>query len=140
MQISSFWLAILTAFIWGCVPVLEKLGLAKISPMTGLFYRSLGVMIGVAILWFFLVKPEEIRNVDLRSAFLVLAGGFLASFVAQILFYTSLKGGDISRVVPISGSYPMISFLLGVMLFGEPVTMGKLAGVGFVILGIWFLR
>ncbi|MCX5681531.1 MAG: hypothetical protein NT079_04550 [Candidatus Omnitrophica bacterium] len=42
---NSFLWAILTACIWGVVPILEKLGLTNISSSIGLFYRSLGVVL-----------------------------------------------------------------------------------------------
>jgi bacterial/archaeal transporter family protein len=137
---NAFWLAITTAVIWGFVPLIEKIGLAKIDPMVGLFYRSIGVLLGFVILVFFMVKPDELKSVDLRSALLVMTGGFLASFVAQILFYQALKIGDMSWIVPISGSYPLIAFLLGVFILGESVTPVKIAGAFLIILGLWALK
>ena len=137
---SYYWLAILTSVVWGIAPIFEKLGLAKVEPLTGLFYRSLGVVLCLVFLGFFLVKPEEIKSADLRSIGLIMAGGFLASFVAQILFYHSLKLGDVTKVVPISGSYPLVAFVLGVILLGEALTPAKIAGCLCVILGIWLLK
>ena len=136
----AFWIAITTAVIWGFVPLIEKLGLAKLDPMVGLFYRSIGVVIGLIILGLFMVKPDEIKSVDIKSALLVMTGGFLASFVAQILFYHALKAGEASRIVPISGSYPLITFLLGIFIMGETLTPVKFAGVLLIVLGIWALN
>jgi len=137
---SAFWLAVMTAVIWGFVPLLEKAGLGRIEPLAGLFYRSIGVMIGLVILALFFLRPEEIRSVHLKSALLIMAGGFLASFAATILFYNALKIGEMSRVVPISGSYPLITFILGVLILGEAFTPLKLLGVIFAVLGIWLLK
>ena len=137
---SYYWLAILTSAIWGIAPILEKTGLAKVAPLTGLFYRSLGVVLGLILLAFFMVKPQEIKSADLRSVAFIMAGGFLASFLAQILFYHSLKIGDVSKVVPISGSYPLVAFVLGIIFLGEAVTPVKIAGCLCVIFGIWLLK
>jgi len=137
---NEFTWAILAAFIWGIVPLLEKLGLAKVAPLAGLFYRCCGVLIGLFLLGAFIVKPQEIKSVDLKSILLLALGGFLASFVAQICFYNGLKIGDISKVVPISGTYPLIAFILGVLFLGESITLTKMLGVVFVILGIWALK
>ncbi|MCX5749706.1 MAG: EamA family transporter [Candidatus Saganbacteria bacterium] len=137
---SSFWLAIMAAVIWGFVPLLEKIGLGKIEPLVGLFYRSCGVLIGLVILVLFFLKPAEIRSVDLRSALLVMTGGFLASFVATILFYHALKWGEMSRIVPISGSYPLITFVLGIFLLGESFSLLKLLGVILAVIGVWLLK
>lgn len=137
---SAFVWAILAAFIWGIVPLLEKLGLAKVEALAGLFYRCLGVVIGIVLLGVFILKPQEIKSVDLRSALLLICGGFLASFVAQICFYHGLKLGEISRVVPISGSYPLIAFLLGIIFLGESLSPVKIIGVLSIVAGIWALK
>jgi len=137
---NAFWWAILAAVIWGCVPILEKTGLVRATPFVGLFYRSLGVIIGILILSLFMVKPQELKTIDLKSASFLILGGFLASFVAQLCFYQSLKVGEISRVVPVSGTYPLFAFLLGVLLLGEVMTLSKLFGVLLIVAGVIFLK
>ena len=132
--------AALAALIWGVVPLLEKTGLAHAKPLAGLFYRCVGVVIGFVILTVFMVKPQDIRSVGPRSALLLMLGGFLASFVAQICFYNGLKLGEMSRVVPISASYPFITFLIGVLLLGESLSLLKLAGALLVVAGVWLVK
>ena len=137
---NAFYCALAAASIWGIVPILEKLGLGKVEPLTGLFFRCIGVIIGFLALGAFFVKPAAIRSTDLKSAAFLILGGFLASFAAQICFYHGLKAGNVSRVVPLSGSYPLISFLLGVILLGESVSAVRIAGVACIMAGIWLLR
>lgn len=132
--------ALITAGIWGVVPLLEKAGLAKVEPLTGLFYRCLGVVAGLIVLGTAVLKPEQIKAVDIRSASLLVVGGFLASFAAQLAFYHSLKIGQMSWVVPLSGSYPLVAFILGVVFLGETVTLSKAAGMLLIVAGIWFLK
>ena len=136
---ALFW-AILTACVWGVVPVMEKMGLHKVEPFTALFYRCLGVVIGIVLLGAFIVKPAQLRSVDTKSIILLVSSGFLASFVAQILFYHGLKIGDVSRVVPISGTYPLIAFVLSVLLLKESVTPARIGGMLLVVSGVWLLR
>ncbi|MFH1837444.1 MAG: EamA family transporter [Candidatus Omnitrophota bacterium] len=137
---NAFGWALATALIWGAVPILEKLGLAKTAPTIALFYRSLGVVIGLIFLGLFAVKPAELKAVDTRSIFLLVLAGFLASFVAQITFYNGLKMGEVSKVVPISGSYHLIAFFLSILLLGETLTVIKLVGVFLIVSGVWLLR
>lgn len=132
--------AILTALIWGFVPILEKIGLSNINPMAGVFFRSLGVVAGVAVLGFFFVKPAEIRTTDLKTIFFLVTAGFLASFLAQMTFYQALKLGDVSKIVPISASYPLITFMLGIMIFREGFSFIKCLGAAAVIVGIWAIK
>ncbi|MBU0549809.1 MAG: EamA family transporter [Candidatus Omnitrophica bacterium] len=137
---NAFIWALLAASIWGIVPLLEKLGLAKVEPLVGVFYRSLGVVVGLLLLGAFMLKPQQIKAIDLRSAGFLILGGFLASILAQICFYNSLKIGEVSRVVPISGSYPLIAFMLGMLILGESVSLIKAAGALLIVLGIWALK
>jgi transporter family protein len=139
-MMSAFIWAVLAACIWGIAPLLEKLGLVKVEPLVGLFYRCCGVMAGFLLLGIFMLKPQQIKSVDLRSIGFIMLGGFLASVVAQICFYNGLKMGEVSRVVPISGSYPLIAFMLGVLFLGESISLIKLAGVACIVLGIWVLK
>jgi transporter family protein len=137
---NAFVWALVTACIWGIVPILEKLGLSKVQPLVGLWYRCLGISVAFIVLGVFFLKPVQIKSIDARSALLLITGGFLASFAAQICFYHGLKAGEVSRVVPISGSYPLITFLLGVIVLGETVSLLKFIGVGLIVLGIWALK
>lgn len=138
---NSFLWAILTAVIWGVVPLLEKSGLFKIDPIVGLFYRCLGVMIGIVLL--FLFKGAEIRQSlgNFHAGMtLLIAGGFLASILGQVFFYQALKTGEASKVVPLAGIYPLVSFILGVMILGEKVTLAKVGGMSLILMGVFLLK
>jgi len=77
---------------------------------------------------------------DPKSMLFLFAGGILASILGQIFFYNALKQGEISKMVPIAATYPLVSFLLGLLFFGESFTILKGLGIGFVILGVFLLR
>lgn len=138
---SAFYWAVLTACIWGLVPVLEKLGLSRIDTFPGLLLRSSGVLLGAIVL--IAIKSEHLREVlkaDWETIFFLVFGGLLASFVGQICFYKALKSGEVSKVVPIAGAYPLVSFLTGIIFLSEGITLTKLVGVLLILAGIVFLR
>lgn len=137
---TAFKWAIMTACIWGVVPILEKIGIGKVTPYVGLFYRCIGVMLGMILLGIYLVKPHEFKTIDAKSLFFLIAAGFLANFVGQLLFFHGLKAGQVSTFVPIAGSFPLVSFILGVVLLGEAITPMKVGGAALIILGIWALK
>ncbi|MFH2144952.1 MAG: EamA family transporter [Candidatus Omnitrophota bacterium] len=137
---NAFLWAILAACIWGVVPLLEKVGLNKIDAITGLFYRCFGVVIGLLFLGVFILSPQQIKSVDVKSAALLVLAGFLASFVAQIAFYHGLKLGEISRVVPVSGIYPVFAFIFGILILGEGISLLKCLGIILAVLGVWLLK
>lgn len=138
---KAFYLALLTAVVWGIAPIIEKAGLSRIAPLSGVLIRSLGVLIGAGVLILFngqLVK--DALKADIKTVLLIVLGGFLASIVGQILFYNALKQGEASKMVPIAGIYPLVSFVIAVMFLGEAVTPLKVAGMVLVVAGIFFLR
>ena len=133
--------AILAALIWGVAPVLEKLGLAEVSPLPGVFLRSMCVFVGGLMIAVF--SPGVIKalgSYSMRSIVLICLGGICASIIGSIFFYNALKLGEASRVVPIGASFPLISFILGIIVLGEGVTAAKLAGMVLVITGIFLLK
>lgn len=137
---DSFLWALGAACVWGIVPVLEKLGLKGVPPLTGLFYRCLGVVAGLFVLAAFITKPSHLKAAGGKTIALLIMSGFLASFVAQILFYNALKDGHVSRVVPVSASYPLIAALLGILFLKEPVSVPKIVGMGLIVGGVWLLK
>lgn len=138
---KPFYWALLASLVWGCVPALEKLGLAKVPAFAGLFYRCLGVLIGVILLLVFqLGSIKESFFVGKSGLLYLVAGGFLASVLGQIFFYQGLKNGPASMIVPVAASYPIISFVIGVVFLSEPLTLSKAGGVLFVVLGVFLLR
>lgn len=138
---KSFYFALMTAIVWGIVPILEKMGLTRIAPLAGILVRSCGVIIGVSILALFNNNAlKSALKAEPRTLLFLMLGGFMASILGQIFFYNALKAGEASKVVPVAGIYPLVSFLLGIVFLGESFTAMKLAGVTFVILGLFFLR
>jgi len=138
---KAFYFALMTAVVWGIVPILEKMGVARIAPLAGVFIRSCGVVIGISIMAIFNNQAVRIAlKADPRTIFLLVLGGFMASIVGQIFFYNALKIGEASKVVPIAGIYPLVAFLLGVIFLGESFTFMKATGVTFVIIGLFLLR
>lgn len=138
---KPFYFAILAAIVWGIAPIVEKAGLARIEPIAGVMLRSLGVMIGAIAL--VAINPHLLKlafRADQKTIILLFIGGIIASILGQIFFYNALRHGEVSKMVPIAATYPLVSFLLGLLFFGEGFTVAKGLGIGFVILGVFLLR
>ena len=133
--------ALLSTIIWGCAPILEKMGLAKVAVWPGLFYRCVGVMLGFALIVMF--RFHEVKSAWQEPPsgwYYLIAGGFLASIIGQIFFYNALKGGEASRMIPLAATYPLVSFVLGIFLLKETITLAKVGGVVLVMAGVMLLK
>lgn len=138
---TAFSLAILTACIWGMIPMMEKHGLRSVSPDVGILCRSFGVILGLPLVFAFVPHwRAEMTAQNGKAIALLVLGGFLGSIVAQMVNYRALQLGDVSRVTPVAGSYPLIAFLLGIFVLGEALTPQKLLGVMLTVVGIGLLK
>ncbi|MBF0216307.1 MAG: EamA family transporter [Candidatus Omnitrophica bacterium] len=137
---TAFSWAIVTVCIWGVVPIIEKHALTNTAPLVGVFFRSMGVVIGLIFFGLFAIRPGDLKSVDIKTVLLLMLAGVLASLVAQITFYNALKLGEVSRITPLCGTYYLITFVLGVFLLGESITVPKVCGVLLIAGGAWLLR
>ena len=139
---KAFWLAVLTAVLWGVVPIMEKIGLAKgLNPMLAVVLRTGGSTLGGLVLWAMISRnPEYAKNFTWQTAAWLMSGAAIASVIAQSFFYAALQQGEVSKIMPIAGSFPLISFILGIIIFGESFTVSKVIGVLCVVAGVILLK
>ncbi len=141
-SLPAFGWALLASFCWGCAPLLEKVGLrGNADPAVGVLVRTAGVLLGAFS--FLLVLPrlsERFSDLTLRNWIFLGLGGLVASVLGQLCFYRALKVGEVSRVVPIGASYPVLAFLMGVLFFQESITWVKVGGIVLVMAGVYLLR
>src|SRR3990172_6850580 len=137
---KPFILAILAAFFYGSAPIFEKIGLSNIDPLVGIFYRSCFVTVILSIYFGWQGKLATLFSYPTNSILCLITGGFLSALIAQWFYFTALKSGEASKVVPISGSYPMIAMILALIVLGEGFTLSKLFGVILILAGIVLLR
>lgn len=139
---SAIGWALVTAGIWGVVPLIEKVGLGggTVPPMVGVMARSVGVLIGLfvsSVVW----SPwKALSAMGWLSFGLLAAGGFLASFVGQVAFYKALSAAAVSQVTPAAGAYPLVAAVLGWLVFREPITVPGAVGVVLIVLGVALLH
>ncbi len=137
---DAFFFALLTAFIWGFVPFLEKVGLSSVDPTSAYLVRSLGVFLGVIIVICFTPQFPSLGKMGAKSIVFLILAGILAGFVAQVVFYKALKTGEISRIVLITSCAPLFTFLLGWLFLGEEVTVSKVLGMLLIMGGLFLLK
>lgn len=137
---NAFWWAVVTAGVWGIVPLIEKAGLGRNDPVLGVFARSLGVLFGILVLGLWWSPWKALAALDPRSIFLLALGGFLASVLGQMAFYHALKMGQLSQVTPVAGTYPLVAAVLGWVLLREPLSASRILGALLIVLGLFLLR
>jgi transporter family protein len=140
MKSDVILLLIITAFLWGSTPVLEKIGLGKTDPLTGVTIRSIAVTIALLIYIAFAGKIKQLIETDLKTIAIFSLTGLMAGLLGMLTYFFALKKGATSQIVPIAATYPLITAILSVLILGEHVTPLRLAGTVLIIVGIWFVQ
>ena len=140
MSYQAFLFALLTAVLWGAATILDKLALARVQPLAGVAVRSVAISIVAIAALAATLRERAWEGVDARSWFFIIMSGMFSGLLGQWTYYKALKYAEASRVVPIVGGYPLIAFVLAVLLLGESITAQKLGGAALVVAGIVLLR
>lgn len=131
--------ALLAAFSFGVAPIFEKMGLLRTEPMMALFLRASVTTLLVSVFLFIPGRVSTLSLPDSKSLVFVLLGGLFGVLFAQYFYFKALQFGDVGRVMPVVGSFPVLAFVLSVIVFGESVTLAKSIGVVLVVLGVVLL-
>ncbi len=137
----AFVFAILTSLVWGIAPALEKIGLkGTIEPYEGVVLRSIAIaLVSVAGL-LFIGRANAFQGLQLKGVLFVVAGGLVAGLIGQFTFYSALKAGDASVVVPVAATYPIVALVISVIFLGEPFSWQKATGIGLVVAGVMLVK
>ena len=137
--VNYFIFALLAAFLFGLAPVFGKLGLESIEPALALTIRSF-VISGIMLGWLLLNRDViPLTQVSTTTWIFIAAEGICAALIGQLFYYYALKGGQASVVVPIVATFPLFAFLLATVFLGDKVTLTKVGGLLFVVVGIILL-
>lgn len=61
--------------------------------------------------------------------------GFVFAFIASLFWMAAMTKFEITTAYPFMSLAPALVFLIGVLFLGEAFTVGKVAGLGLIILG-----
>ena len=138
---NAFVLALIAALTWGTSTLLEKIGLAAADPLAGVWARCVGVFAGGALMTFLVPQlPAKIHQMGWRSFAWLAAAGCCASVLGQIFFYRALKMGEVGRVAPVAGAWPLFAFFWSMLFLKEDPSPRKICGVLLVVLGVALLK
>lgn len=128
-----------TALCWTVSAVLYKRALATTTPLSANTLRCIGTSIILALLLAFIGKIRVLTDLPTQAVFLACASGVVGLGLGDTFYMLSLKILGVSRVVPITCTYPLFSLVWAYLLAGENITVQILLGAVAIVLGIWLL-
>lgn len=125
---------------WGIAPILGKLGLSELHPMTALTIRS--TIITIILLALVTIRGQWglVTSATLKDVGLIGLEGICAALLGQLAYYYALQLGEVSRVSPIVSAFPLVALVLGIIILGEKVTIYKIIAAILIIAGMVLMR
>lgn len=125
---------------WGIAPILGKLGLSELHPMTALTIRS--TIITIILLALVTIRGQWglVTSATLKDVGLIGLEGICAALLGQLAYYYALQLGEVSRVSPIVSAFPLVALVLGIIILGEKVTIYKIIAAILIVAGMVLMR
>ena len=133
-------LLIFTVLCWGLTPIIEKIGLTKVSPIVGVTIRSIAITVILVVVTILTGDIKELINTDIKSISLFSLSGILAGLLGMWTYYQILKMEATSKIVPLSATYPLVTALLSILILGEAVTLPRIVGTVLIVGGIYLVK
>lgn len=126
--------------------LLALVAYSLVAPLTKLASNDVPIMVvalvtnamitGVNLLVVLRMEDGVLQHlVQPGAAYMYAAGVFLT--VGVLAYFYALSIGPVSSVVPIYGSFLVVSALIGVVVLGETATLPKLLGIGLAAVAIY---
>ncbi len=125
---------------WGIAPVLGKLGLGDLQPLAALTIRSMIISVLLVVVVTIRGQWGLIASAAAKDIAFIGLEGICAALLGQLAYYYALKFGEISRVSPIVSAFPLVALVLGIIIFGEKVTISKIIAGLLIVSGIVLIR
>jgi bacterial/archaeal transporter family protein len=94
-------------------------------------------LLAIPLFLIFVTRSKDEPVLSFVNAFGVLSGAALA--IGLLFYYLALERGQVSIVVPLTATYPIVSVLLGVAILGERPSLSQMFGIVLTIVGIVLL-
>ena len=143
MKIEKILMAVLfisTVLCWGLTPIIEKIGLTKVSPIVGVTIRSIAITVILVVVTILTGDIKDLINTDIKSISLFSLSGILAGLLGMWTYYQILKMEATSKIVPLTATYPLVTAFLSILILGEAVTLPRIVGTALIVGGIYLVK
>lgn len=130
--------AVGSAFFAGVTAILAKCGIRRTDSTVATAIRTIVVLVCSWLMVFLTGGQTGVGTIGGRTLlFLGLSG--LATGGSWLCYFKALQLGSVNQVTPVDKSSTVLTILLALLLFREPVSLPKLAGICAIALGTWLM-
>ncbi len=128
-------LALTVAAIWGLSPIFEKMSLRDTPTMVVMTIRMLFISACITVFVIATGKAPAIFEISGRVLLLIVGAGLLGGIFGLLIFFTALRDGEASYVIPLAATAPLFSAVYAWVLLGEKITPARIAGIALIVVG-----
>jgi len=140
MDLSTIIFLLLAIFAWGMGAFFDKMTLRYVDPSSAFYLRTLFMLVLFIpfLLWKYLPTRAALLGSN-KLASLFILSSVVVTMGGVFCYLRAMSGGEASKVVPLSSTYPFVTFLLVYLFLGESFTASKFIGTLLISGGIYFI-
>ena len=140
MELTTVIFLLLAILGWGLGAFFDKACLKHMDPNGAFYVRSLFMIIIFTplVLWKYAPTKQALLGSDKLGPVFVMSS-VLVSMAGVFFYLKALSGGEAMKIVPLSSTYPAVTFVLALLFLGESFTVNKLIGTVLLSGGIYFI-
>ena len=140
MELSTVVFLLLAILGWGLGAFFDKACLGHMDPASAFYVRTLFTILIFTpmLLWKYPQTRQALTGSDRLGPLLVLAS-VIVSMGGVFFYLKALSGGEAMKIVPLSSTYPAVTFALALLFLGESFTANKFIGTALLSGGIYFI-
>jgi len=140
MELSTIIFLLLAVLGWGMGAFFDKACLKHMDPSGAFYVRSLFMVLIFTplVLWKYNPTKQALLGSDKFGPVFVMAS-VIVSMGGVFFYLKALSGGAATKIVPLSSTYPFVTFLMALLFLGESFTPNKLIGTLLLSGGIYFI-
>lgn len=129
MMKPAAWLmpAVLALLLWGVWGLFQKLATNQMPSRSVYFFSAIGA---IAVVLLMLITSKFPISMNFEGAFFAVLAGVCSS-LGGLLFLQAMSRGEASIVVTFTALYPVVTFVLSLILLHETITLKQ--GIGIVL-------
>lgn len=139
MSSAAIGFALLAVLFGGAAPLLDKLALREISPLTGMTVRVVAAAVMMGLYGLAVGVGKQIAAAPRHVLWYLVGSALLAAVLGQFAYYAAIKQAQASQVTPLTAAYPLVTLLLAVPLLREGLTVTKALGALLIVAGVILL-
>ncbi|AEH24896.1 DMT family transporter [Pyrococcus yayanosii] len=139
-MILGILLALISAFAWGISSVLIKVGLRKKSPVSANLVRLYVAALTYLIIFYLNGSYGEIASLPFCNHVIAFISAQFGFVIGDYFYFSALKRLGVSRVVPITSTYPLWTILWVHLFLGRTITLNVVVGAILIVAALWIVR